>query len=78
MLAETSATKIWISPAPAAMTPRDCRARQYKARISGSGTADVLATDSLDVQISGSGTVTYSGNPKVQQDISGSGRLIKK
>jgi hypothetical protein len=49
-----------------------------KADISGSGTANVLATDALDVTISGSGTVMYSGNPQVEQEISGSGKLIKR
>jgi hypothetical protein len=51
--------------------------KTVKARISGSGNANVMATDMLDVAISGSGSVTYSGNPQVKQEISGSGQLIK-
>ena len=52
--------------------------KAVKARISGSGTGSVVATDVLDVEISGSGSLTYSGNPQVMQEISGSGKLIKK
>jgi hypothetical protein len=52
--------------------------KTVKAQISGSGTANVLATDMLDVKISGSGSLTYTGNPQVTQEISGSGKLIKK
>lgn len=48
------------------------------AAISGSGTANVVPSDALDVKISGSGTLTYSGNPQLTQTVSGSGRLIKK
>ena len=73
---------------PQAGTPRVYVSRRYqaeqltsktvKAQISGSGTANVLATDMLDVKISGSGSLTYTGNPQVTQEISGSGKLIKK
>jgi hypothetical protein len=48
------------------------------AEISGSGTANVAASNALDVKISGSGTLTYNGNPQITQTVSGSGRVIKK
>ena len=53
--------------------------KTVRVAISGSGSADVHATEVLDIQISGSGTLTYTGNPpQVTQEISGSGKIIKK
>lgn len=47
--------------------------RNAKLTLSGSCTAEVTATQTLDVSISGSGQVTYGGNPgKVEQRTSGS------
>jgi hypothetical protein len=52
--------------------------KTVKVVISGSGSADVHATEALDIHLSGSGTLTYSGNPqRVTQEISGSGKVIK-
>ncbi|MEM7037327.1 MAG: head GIN domain-containing protein [Bacteroidota bacterium] len=45
-------------------------------KISGSGDAEISATDQLDARISGSGTISYKGNPTIDVDISGSGDLI--
>jgi predicted small secreted protein len=53
--------------------------KTVKVTISGSGSADVHATELLDIQMSGSGALTYTGNPpQVTQEISGSGKVIKK
>jgi Putative auto-transporter adhesin, head GIN domain len=53
--------------------------KTVRVAISGSGSADVHATEVLDIQMSGSGTLTYTGNPpQVTQEISGSGKVIKK
>jgi hypothetical protein len=43
--------------------------------ISGSGNAEVNATDHLDVAISGSGDVFYKGTPTVSVSTSGSGSI---
>jgi hypothetical protein len=44
--------------------------------ISGSGIAQVYASDYLNVTISGSGSVFYRGNPQINVNITGSGALI--
>jgi len=51
-------------------------AQMANVSISGASSADVTATESLDVSISGAGAVTYGGNPKqVNKDISGAGSI---
>lgn len=46
------------------------------AKISGSGSAVVNVTNSIDASISGSGTIRYRGNPdKVKSRVSGSGSV---
>lgn len=45
--------------------------------VSGSGNAQVNASETLDVNISGSGIVYYKEDATVNQNIFGSGRLIK-
>lgn len=45
--------------------------------LSGSASAEVTASKSLDIQISGSGSVKYKGNPAVKQSVSGSGSIQK-
>ena len=59
----------------------DLRAFDYKLervniQISGSGDAEVRASDDLDVKITGSGDVYYKGNPSVNVQITGSGKVI--
>lgn len=46
--------------------------------ISGSGEAEVHATEVLNAHISGSGNIYYKGEPTVNTTISGSGKVIKK
>lgn len=50
--------------------------RDAYVKISGSGTAEVYATETLNVQISGSGDVYYKGSPDITTNISGSGNII--
>ncbi|HPG05500.1 MAG TPA: head GIN domain-containing protein [Saprospiraceae bacterium] len=44
--------------------------------ISGSGDAEVLVSELLEVRISGSGDIFYKGNPQLDVRTSGSGRVI--
>lgn len=54
------------------------RARSYQAKISGSGSCEIYAEESIDARISGSGSVYYKGDPKhVNTSISGSGKVRK-
>ncbi|WP_242928701.1 head GIN domain-containing protein [Pontibacter vulgaris] len=46
--------------------------------ISGSGEAEVTATETLDATISGSGKVYYQGSPTVNSRITGSGKVVKR
>ncbi|WP_181163831.1 head GIN domain-containing protein [Pontibacter mangrovi] len=48
------------------------------AVISGSGVAEVSASNALAADISGSGIVYYKGDPEVTTTISGSGKVVKK
>lgn len=53
-------------------------AKEVSVEISGSGTAEVQAQESLSMDISGSGVVKYKGHPsRLKQDISGSGKGIQ-
>ncbi|UKJ09294.1 head GIN domain-containing protein [Solitalea lacus] len=51
--------------------------KDVKVSISGSGTCEVNATQTLDATISGSGNIIYMGNPQVTTHISGSGKVKK-
>jgi hypothetical protein len=53
----------------------DFVAKRVKISISGSGNADLHASESLDVTVSGAGTVNCAGNPKVTKQISGIGKV---
>ena len=51
-------------------------AERVEARISGAGTADVFASQSLSAHVSGAGTIHYAGHPpQVTKDISGAGSI---
>lgn len=54
----------------------DYKLERVNMRISGSGDAEVRASDDLDVKITGSGDVYYKGNPSVNVQITGSGKVI--
>lgn len=56
----------------------DLQAENVTVNISGSGVAEVSASDALAAEISGSGIVYYQGNPSVTKTISGSGKVVKK
>ena len=51
----------------------DLSAANVKVQISGSGDAQVDASEMLEVRVSGSGDVTYEGTPRVKAKVSGSG-----
>ncbi len=51
-------------------------ALRARIEITGSGNAEVLVQDELDVKISGSGDVRYKGSPSLDVNISGSGRVV--
>lgn len=51
------------------------KSKQVSAQITGSGNAQVNATETLDANITGSGTVSYIGDPKVTKNITGSGEI---
>lgn len=51
--------------------------RKGDVEISGSGNANINASDYLKVKISGSGNVNYMGNPVIELDNSGSGKIRK-
>lgn len=46
--------------------------------LSGSGVAEVSASETLAADITGSGTVYYQGSPTVTTKVSGSGKVVKK
>jgi Putative auto-transporter adhesin, head GIN domain len=51
-------------------------AREVDADISGAGSIDVDAADSLHASVSGAGRIRYSGDPpQVETDVSGAGRI---
>jgi hypothetical protein len=51
--------------------------KRGKIMISGSGTTEMMAQETLDIAISGSGTVYYKGNATVSQTVTGSGKVVK-
>lgn len=56
----------------------DLTVKYFTARISGSGSCYITATDEIDASISGSGSVYYAGDPKrINSSSSGSGKVRK-
>ena len=56
----------------------DLTVKVFAARISGSGSCYITATDEIDASISGSGSVYYAGDPKrINSNSSGSGKVRK-
>ena len=54
------------------------KANSFKIRISGSGSCEIHAVESIDSRISGSGSVRYKGDPRnVNASSSGSGKVRK-
>ncbi len=49
-----------------------------RVEISGSGTVEVNASDTLDVRIAGMGFVYYTGSPQITKDISGSATITQR
>ena len=56
----------------------DLTVKVFSARISGSGSCYITATDEIEASISGSGSVYYAGDPdRVISNSSGSGKVRK-
>lgn len=58
-----------------ALQAQELAARRADITLSGSGSAEVAASDYLKVRSSGSGTVSYRGKPQIDVASSGSGRI---
>jgi hypothetical protein len=56
----------------------DCKIAQMKIDVSGSGSAEVYVTDTLDINLRGSGSVRFKGDPYLfTKNIAGSGKIKK-
>lgn len=55
----------------------DMNTEKSKVQIAGSGSVEVSASNSLDVNIMGSGDVKYKGNATINSNIAGSGSVVK-
>lgn len=64
-------------PGSGAADLQGLEARDVRASIAGSGSAHVVATDSLDASIAGSGVITYQGDARVTSRVSGSGAVTR-
>jgi len=54
------------------------RSRQCRIRISGSGDAEVFASEMLDAAIDGAGDITYFGSPaEIKKRITGAGDIVR-
>lgn len=53
----------------------DLVAKTARVKLSGTGSVDVNATDTLSATVSGVGSVRYKGSPKVDRNISGVGKI---
>jgi len=56
----------------------DLQSDNLTIRISGAGSADVWAKETLVARISGVGSVNYFGDPHIEKEISGAGSINKK
>lgn len=55
----------------------DLSTEEATIKIYGSGSADVFASNKLDIHVAGSGDVRYKGNAQVSSSIAGSGKVKK-
>lgn len=63
----------------ASLQAKNLKAKSLYVSLSGASSADVFASEYLDVSVSGVGSVTYYGNPKdVKKDVSGVGSITKR
>jgi hypothetical protein len=47
-----------------------------RVEVSGTGSAEVSVSDSLEAIVSGTGSIHYRGSPAITQDVSGTGRVV--
>ena len=50
-------------------------AADARVELSGSGDADVHASERLDAEVSGAGDLAYRGEPRLHEDVSGAGEI---
>ena len=53
------------------------QSKSTSINLSGSGSIEIQASETLDVKIAGSGTVRYIGEPAITQSIAGVGKIEK-
>jgi hypothetical protein len=71
-----SADSVEVSiPGSGAYSGADLVSVSGLVEISGSGSAVVNVSETLEANVSGSGSIQYLGNPTVETDISGSGSV---
>ncbi len=56
----------------------DLLSQQVSVDISGNGTIEVTAEESLDVSVAGMGNIHYRGNPAITQNINGTATLTQR
>jgi hypothetical protein len=56
----------------------ELKSKRARVGVSGSGSAVINASDTLNADISGSGTVEYVGDPQLTRNISGSGSVRRR
>ncbi len=54
----------------------DCKAQEVRAKLAGSGTIKLYASQKLTATLAGSGSIYYAGTPEVEDlSVAGSGRI---
>ncbi len=76
-LSGTTANLVLTVSGVGSLDASNLAAGAVSVEVSGTGSANVQALDTLDVTIDGVGSVTYSGDPAITQHISGLGTLRK-
>ena len=51
-------------------------AKKATVEITGTGSCEITATESLDAILEGTGSLYYRGNPVINADVSGTGKVI--
>jgi hypothetical protein len=67
----------WAAAGACKILASKLQAKTVTIELAGSCSAEVEASEKLDVSIAGSGSVKYRGDAKVSQKIAGSGSIEK-